>query len=610
VLGSGEGLLKLTDACTSDAFSAAGLSISDVQQDSIYYLAPERTVANTYGDAPATVGSDLYALGAILYRMLSGRVPFAGPSPVAVAMRHRHDEPLPPSRFNPQCPPDLEEIAMRLLAKEPAQRFASAQEVLAALTPQSSNPFPSLTPAPAPDAIASTDTENNTEVIAAQTQLETTLLDETPQEQMVAVSETETADAEPEVDSPPAETETATAETETQAAPVFATAPNLFPADLPITALAATPLTQLSASVVPVAVRAPATNAAMNKANITTKKTPQPQPVAVPSADPAIATTTVATAPAAPTAPDDEKQLRKKQRRREFWGAFLALLWVFIGVGMLGGIVYGSYQLWVNSAPKDVKVPSYIGLNEARAKQALSKSELTLTVRGEVFNPKQPAGTIVTGDPRPGRMVKAGRTVAVTISRGAEQTAMPDLSDLDLQRARQILSRAGMRIGNVTEIYHDRVARGYVAGQFPLAGEAFSRSEPINLVISRGPQLSDNTQASPDLLPPPPPPSAGTSTEDNPLTTSPDDSASQTTSKTPLVSRTVLLRVPVPAKDGATSRTVKIVIRDASGDHTIYNQSHAPGELIDEYVRVTRPQGSTATISIYIDGELQKQQKV
>ena len=564
VLGDGDGLLNINDAGTSGAFSAAGLSIADVQQDSIYYLAPERTVPNAYGDAPATIGSDMYALGAILYRMLSGRVPFAGPSPVAVALRHRHDEPLPPSCYNLQCPPDLEEIALRLLAKNPAERFSSAQEVLDALEPQQTAPITPVAVAP----------------IAA--------------------------------------------------APDVST-PALFPPNLPISAIAATPLSQLpvpvaastvAASAVantaaPVAVAATAistvavaNSAASNAAKMSVNPMPPNQTPANSPTSSTRSAAPIANAPLQQTASPavlDEKKARKKQRGRELLGALLALTWVFIGVGIFIGIFYGAYHMWTTSAPKDVRVPTYIGLNQVNAKKALSRAGLTLTVRGEVFDPKRAAGTIVAGDPRPGRVVKAGRVVAVTISRGAEQTAMPDLSDLDVQRARQILSRSGMKIGNVTEIYHDRVARGYICGQFPLAGEAFSRSEPINLVISRGPQPSGETQASSDLLPPPPPPSTSTSTEDNPLTVAPNSTPSNNAT---MVSRTVLIRVPVPAKSGATSRTVKIMVRDADGDHTIYSESHAPGELIDEYVRVTRPQGSSATVSVYIDGELQKQQKV
>jgi eukaryotic-like serine/threonine-protein kinase len=125
VLAAADGSLKLTEVGLTEAFTAAGMAPADVLQEAIYYMAPERS-----DGAPATPSSDLYALGVILYRMLAGRVPFDGPSPLSIAMRHRKDAPLRPSQFNPDCPPDLEEIALRLLEKDPQVRYASAGRLL------------------------------------------------------------------------------------------------------------------------------------------------------------------------------------------------------------------------------------------------------------------------------------------------------------------------------------------------------------------------------------------------------------------------------------------------------------------------------------------------
>ena len=587
VLGSADGLLKITDAGMNGAFAAAGLSVADVLPDSIYYLAPERTSPNIQGDAPATIAGDLYALGAILYRMLSGRVPFAGPSPVAVAMRHRHDEPLAPSRYNLQCPPDLEAIALRLLAKNPHERYASAQEVLNALEPQ-------------PQVVTS---------IAALPLVENAK-DEpsTAQTPFAAITSTRSDDA-------------ASASASVSTLQNIAPAPDVFPANLSISALAAAPLSQMAAASVATTAAASAavTSAAVTSAAVSppamtnaTTSTRSVTSAPVSSVNNALTVAVGVKSPAPISPQDNEKKARKKQKRREFWGAFWALLWVFIGMGMFVGIFFGAYYLWDQGKPKSVSVPSYIGKSQASATTDLKQRGLSLGDVSEVFDPKRPAGTVINGNPRPGRQVKIGREVSLTVSRGAEQIAMPDFSDLNITQVRQVLARSGMKLGNITEIYNERVAKGYVCGQFPAPGEAFSRSEAINLVISRGAQPIDNTKPTGDLLPPPPLPfSTSTSTEDNPLTTSSatpksgDDDAA-------LVSRTALVRVPVPAKaPGNTSeRNVKIEVRDANGMNVVYEAAHLPGELIDEYVRVTRPQGSTATISIYIDGQLQKQQKV
>jgi serine/threonine protein kinase len=79
---------------------------------------------------PAT---DIYAMGIVMYQMLTGHPPFDGDSPVAVAMKHIHDTPKLPSQFNPNIPTVLEEIIMRCLEKLPDMRFRDGSELARAL---------------------------------------------------------------------------------------------------------------------------------------------------------------------------------------------------------------------------------------------------------------------------------------------------------------------------------------------------------------------------------------------------------------------------------------------------------------------------------------------
>jgi len=90
------------------------------------YMAPELV------DVPATISSDIYALGILLYQMLTGRVPFTGSTPVAICLKHIREQPVPPSLLNPLIPPAIEAVVLRALEKDPAKRFQSAQELLVA----------------------------------------------------------------------------------------------------------------------------------------------------------------------------------------------------------------------------------------------------------------------------------------------------------------------------------------------------------------------------------------------------------------------------------------------------------------------------------------------
>jgi serine/threonine-protein kinase len=87
------------------------------------YMAPEQAAGKTRETGPAT---DLYALGAILYELLTGRPPFRAESAAATVQLVLSQDPVPPSRLNPQVPRDLETICLKCLHKDPRRRYATA----------------------------------------------------------------------------------------------------------------------------------------------------------------------------------------------------------------------------------------------------------------------------------------------------------------------------------------------------------------------------------------------------------------------------------------------------------------------------------------------------
>jgi serine/threonine protein kinase len=89
------------------------------------YIAPEQ-VEGKRGDQR----SDLYAVGVMLYEMLSGKVPFSGPSPLAVMNERLLRPPIPPREAEPGITPQLEEVLYRALEREPRNRYATAQEFM------------------------------------------------------------------------------------------------------------------------------------------------------------------------------------------------------------------------------------------------------------------------------------------------------------------------------------------------------------------------------------------------------------------------------------------------------------------------------------------------
>jgi beta-lactam-binding protein with PASTA domain/predicted Ser/Thr protein kinase len=88
------------------------------------YLSPEQAQGN-----PVDARSDVYSLGCVLYETLTGRPPFTGDAPLAIAYKHVREDPVPPSTVNPDVPRELDAVTLKALAKNPDNRYASAEEM-------------------------------------------------------------------------------------------------------------------------------------------------------------------------------------------------------------------------------------------------------------------------------------------------------------------------------------------------------------------------------------------------------------------------------------------------------------------------------------------------
>jgi serine/threonine-protein kinase len=122
------GQVKVADFGIAQAATTGDAAVNLTQAGSVMgtatYFSPEQAQGHAVDPR-----SDLYSLGCVLYEMLAARPPFSGDSPVAVAYKHVQEAPVAPSRINPNIPPALEAIDLKMLAKDPGQRYASAEDL-------------------------------------------------------------------------------------------------------------------------------------------------------------------------------------------------------------------------------------------------------------------------------------------------------------------------------------------------------------------------------------------------------------------------------------------------------------------------------------------------
>ena len=126
-----DGSIKLTDFGIASVYkdiNAERLTTTGMTLGTVQYYAPEQAQGEIVSPA-----ADVYALGIVMYEMLTGRPPFDGDTPVAVAMQHIQDLPAPPTLFNPNIPPALEVIILRCLEKEPERRYRDGSTLARAL---------------------------------------------------------------------------------------------------------------------------------------------------------------------------------------------------------------------------------------------------------------------------------------------------------------------------------------------------------------------------------------------------------------------------------------------------------------------------------------------
>lgn len=124
ILLAPDGSVKVADFGIARALATSTITQPGTVIGTVHYLSPEQARGASVGR-----GSDIYALGVVLFEMLTGRLPFAGDSPIAIALKHLHESPPAPRSIEPSIPLRLEGIIQKAMAKPSQDRYGSAREM-------------------------------------------------------------------------------------------------------------------------------------------------------------------------------------------------------------------------------------------------------------------------------------------------------------------------------------------------------------------------------------------------------------------------------------------------------------------------------------------------
>ncbi len=145
ILLTPSGEVKVSDFGIARALTSPGQTATGMVLGSVSYFSPEQAQGK-----PATAESDLYSSGIVLYELLTGRLPFSAGNPLATAMQHVTQQPVPPCSLVPTLPPAIDNVVLTALNKDPALRYRSGAELAAAfaaaIAPGASATIPSNMP--------------------------------------------------------------------------------------------------------------------------------------------------------------------------------------------------------------------------------------------------------------------------------------------------------------------------------------------------------------------------------------------------------------------------------------------------------------------------------
>lgn len=189
----------------------------------------------------------------------------------------------------------------------------------------------------------------------------------------------------------------------------------------------------------------------------------------------------------------NREQLNKKKGIFDY-----SITYVILALLIIASVFF-IYRLAVsNKATDNVKVPAVTGLDKDEAIKLLKEKKLNGLIVKTVNDDSVEAGKIVEQSPAANSKVKEGTNVELTVSVGKNKTIVPNLSNIDLDKVEDILSKSNLSLGKVERKYDDKVDENKIISQSVNFGEEVEKGTKIDIVVSRGKE--DKKVEVPDLM--------------------------------------------------------------------------------------------------------------
>ncbi|MGE8204131.1 Stk1 family PASTA domain-containing Ser/Thr kinase [Heyndrickxia sp. NPDC080065] len=432
------GVVKITDFGIAMALSATSITQTNSVLGSVHYLSPEQARGGM-----ATRKSDIYALGIVMFELLTGRLPFSGESAVSIALKHLQTETPSLRRWNPNIPQSVENIVLKATTKDPFQRYETVDEmgedIRTALSPERLNEAKFIVP----------EDDEATKAIPIITNLHSM----TSNQEQTLVHPKDDAVSDQNNDDQIKDNNKEKNKKQKKKRKKW---PWIIGSFLMLVIILALAVFFLPYLLGPKEVKVPdVTERNLDEAiiSITDVKLKVGKKIDVPDEK-------IPEGKVVKTNPEAGKDVKEGT----------------------------EIDIYVSTGKEKYPLQDYTGRQYEDIMQLLNKIKFKNIRKDEVYNDSSP-GTIIDQNPRPNEEIVPSETELIfTVSKGPEKIKVKDLTEYNEKGLKEYEEATGLVIDMSKEEYNDTVKEGLVISQSPAPGTELVKGDRVKVVMSKGPK--------------------------------------------------------------------------------------------------------------------------